>query len=182
MKEFKEVLDDFEKYLPELTNQLVTDLRDILSQKSIVYKEGKTELDIVGYFFEYEYEWLDIIFYGLDKKNELSTETIKLPTKLIEKSCPHSVTPLKMNVFEINIEDEYDEDKYSEDEFYELYDKYHQEKFKIFEKWFCDCWIQATENTDLKTNSYFSVHDTFYRTDLKTMKQINQDEIEKRYE
>ncbi len=174
MKEFELTLNDFKNYLSKLTNQLTSDLKDIIDKKVIVYKEGKSESDIEGYFFEYEYEWLDIIFYGLDKNNDLSTETIKLPTKLIEESYPDSLTSKKMNVFEINIEDEYDMDKYSEDEFYDLLDNYHEEKYKIFEKWFCDCWKQASDGKDIKTNSYFSVHDTNYKTDLRTMTKIKQ--------
>ncbi len=181
MKELNDNLKYFEKYLLRLTNQIVLDLQDILSDKIVVYKNNKTILDIKGYFFEYEYKYLDIIFYGLDKNLNLVTETIKLPTKLINENFKNHLMPECIYNSEIDIDNGYDEQKYSEEEFYDIFDEYKSKMHDIFLNWFFDCWKKAVGNKKLTVYAYFSVHDSYYSTDLKTMKRVNDDEIKKRF-
>lgn len=181
MEEFKETLAEFKIYLSKITSQMTNDLKTILSKGNIVYKEGKSDDDTAGYFFEYDYELLTVVFWGVDKGINPITETVTLPSQFIEESHPTALISEEMHEFEMEIEDEYDNEEYSEEEFDELFEKYHEDKCEIFENWFCDCWKEASSGIKNDTDSYFSVHDTNYKTDLKTLNEITLDEIEQRY-
>ncbi len=181
MKEFKEYLDYFEKYLEKLTNQMVVDLRNIVKNKPFVYRDGKNETNIVGCFFEYDFEYFSISLYGLDKSLNQVTEVVSLPTKLIDESLKNYIIPKRIRDFGKNIEDTYDKEKYSEDEFYELLEEYNEKLREIFEKWFLKCWKKISEKQKINIDAYFSVHDSYYYTDLKTMNEITENEILEKY-
>ncbi|WP_278379430.1 hypothetical protein [Chryseobacterium arthrosphaerae] len=54
-------------------------------------------------------------------------------------------------------------------------------RYRLFEQWFFDCWKEAKAQTSVMMDAYFSIHDTYFRTDLNTLKTINEDEIAQRY-
>jgi hypothetical protein len=72
------------------------------------------------------------------------------------------------------------QDHYEGEDFDEILDEYDDEKYKLFEQWFFACWKKASRADPHKKR--FSIHDTYFRTDLNTLKTINEDEIAQRYE
>lgn len=180
MNDILKLNEGFKVYLEASTHQMVSHIKDILSGKSVVYLVGKTESDTVAYFFEYEYDYLDIVCWATDRAGNLITDTIILPAPKNSKADAES----KWNAFmpeEIWMKIADFHDNYEEDDFDDILDEYNKEKYELFEKWFCDCWSKAVKETGIKTDAYFSIHDTIFKTDLNTLEEIKEKEIEERY-
>jgi hypothetical protein len=177
MNNFSDALNEFENYLSRLSTQMVSDLQNILTMQTIPFMDSKSQTDMAALFFEYDYEWLDIFFYGVDKELEPVTNTVKLPSKLLPESHGDTLQPEVLHEFEINVEDEFDFDNNDEDEFYEQLDEYKDKKSEIFESWFSQCWDKATKNPEAKPEAFFSVHDTAFKTDLNRAKTAKEVEI-----
>lgn len=189
MIEFKEMLVYLQEYLDKHSNLIVQDLLNL----DIKLFYGKTDPDIANYIFEYSYEYLTITLFLMDSSfNEVAT-SVRLPSSFVKNNSYPSrddkdsnyFIPYKLEQFEMNIEDEYDDSRYTEDEFYDAFDEYQTQKTRLFESWFVQCWQQAqqltnatTKSTAEKVNSYFSVHDTYYKLHLNTMKTVTTDDIE----
>lgn len=60
--------------------------------------------------------------------------------------------------------------------------KYQQKNEIILYEWFQNCWDSVTSNNRARIDSYFSIHDTYFKTDLNTREKLNGAQIEKRYE
>lgn len=174
--------DELKEYLDHCSAQMILDLKNILSDRSILYKNGKSRSDVVFLNFDYEYDTLNIVFEAFDKKYNKINELVHLPTikksKINEQSKWDSFLPEIIwntyNTFENNNEDI--------DELDEILDEYDMEKYQLLENWFCMCWAIAIKETNVKIDAYFSMHDTEFVTDLNTLKKINPKEIEKRYQ
>ncbi len=181
MEDLKKLNVELKKYLEETHTQLTEDLIHLLKGEKISYIGSNSKSDIKAFYFEYEYEYLDIVFWGVDHKGKMATDTVFLPTKkkgsAEENSDWDALIPEKI----WSAASEF-QDHYKEDDFDDILDEYDDEKYKLFEEWFFDCWKKASEQTGVKMNAYFSIHDTYFRTDLNTLKTINEDEIAQRYE
>jgi hypothetical protein len=171
---------EFKIYLDTISAGLTDDLVRLLKGETIHYLHG-THSDIKAFYFEYEYDYLNIVFWGVDHKGTIATNTQSLPTR---KNGNTSDNEEWSALFPEEIWNKVSdvEDHYEDDDFDEIMDEYNEEKYQIFEQWFSDCWKKASEQTSIKMNAYFSIHDTYFRTDLNTMKTINEDEIAQIFE
>lgn len=181
MEDLKNLNIELKKYLDETSAQLTEDLIHLLNGENISYVDNYGKSDVKAFYFEYEYEYLDIVFWGVDQKGKIITNTIFLPTK--KKSSAEesgewdALIPEKI----WNMVSDF-QDHYEGDDFDDVLDEYDDEKYKLFEQWFFECWKKASEYTQEKMDAYFSIHDTYFRTDLNTLKTINEDEIAQRYQ
>lgn len=181
MEDLRKLNIELKKYLEETSTQLTEDLIHLLKGENISYIESNGKSDIKAFYFEYEYEYLDIVFWGVDRKGKMGTNTVFLPTKKKDNNEENSdwdaLIPEKIWIAASDFQDHYEGD-----DFDDILDEYDAEKYKLFEQWFFDCWKIASEQTGVKMNAYFSIHDTYFRTDLNTLKTINEDKIALRYE
>lgn len=176
MNNISELNKDLKVYLDSSSNQMIADLKNILLDNSIQYKNGKSIKDVAFLNFDYEYDTLDIIFEVFDKKYNKINNLVSLPTikksKIGEKSEWSSFLPEiiwnKYCEFENN---------YEADNLDDILEEYDNEKYFLFEKWFYSCWANATNETNVIIKAYFSMHDTEYVTDLNTLNRIKTKEI-----
>ncbi|TDQ77890.1 hypothetical protein [Sphingobacterium yanglingense] len=180
MNEYQKYLEQFKQDLQRLSEQTISDIRDILMDKSIVYQYKRTNEDIVVYLFEYDFELLDLTFYGLDKNLSQYTEHISIPSKFPEKDWK-TITRNSIYSFESEKTMKRYDDNVDQDES-RLYDSYFDEKNEAFENWFFDCWKEASQGIELQKGMYFSIHDTGDRIDLSTMTEVSEEEIVRRLE
>ena len=167
---------ELKKYLEQLSLQLIVDLVDLINGKNIIYLNNKKEVDTKALYFEYQYDYLDIIFWTVDQFGERITETIKLPLKKADKTNDwNALIPKQIWEAAADFEDNYDDD------LDDILDEYNTQKCELFENWFFECWKKASEKANVKTDAYFSIHDTYFKTDLNSMQAINTDEISERY-
>lgn len=172
---------ELKKYLEEkISPMLILELTELINGKNINYLNNKSKADTKAFYFEYQYDYLNIIFWAADQEGERITEIIKLPSKEIdiinESDDWYALIPEKIWVTVTAFEDIYEEDD-SDD----ILDEYNTEKYELFENWFLECWKKAVAQTKLEIDAYFSIHDTYFKTDLNSMETINTDEIAKRY-
>ncbi|WP_347217992.1 hypothetical protein [Chryseobacterium sp.] len=181
MEDLKKLNIEFKNYLEAISSQLIEDLIHLLNGDNISYIGNNGRSDIKAFYFEYEYEYLDIVFWGVDRNNKIATQTVSLPTKKSgsaeENSDWNALIPEKI----WNVVSHF-QDHYEGEDFDDILDEYDDEKYKLFEHWFSDCWKKASEHTHVQMDAYFSIHDTYFRTDLNTLKMINEDEIAQRYQ
>lgn len=168
---------ELKKYLEQMSSQLVVDLTDLIIGKNIIYLNNKSETDTKVLYFEYQYDYLDIIFWAVDQSGERTTETIKLPSKKADRIDGWNAF-IPKQIWEAAADFE---DTYEDDDLDDILDEYNTQKYELFENWFLECWKKASEKTNVKTDAYFSIHDTYFKTDLNTMTTINTDEISERY-
>ncbi|MFZ4931071.1 hypothetical protein [Chryseobacterium sp. Mn2064] len=179
MENLQQLNIEFRNYLDSISSGLTDDLVHLLRGETISYLHG-THSDIKAFYFEYEFDYLNIVFWGVDHKGNIATNTQSLPTRKNSNTSNEEWNALVPEEIWNKISDF--EDHYEDDDFDEMMDEYNEEKYEIFEQWFSDCWKKASEQTLIKMNAYFSIHDTYFRTDLNTMKTINEDEIARIFE
>jgi hypothetical protein len=171
---------ELKKYLEQTSSQLIADLTGLINGENINnYLNNKSKADIKAFYFEYQYDYLDIIFWADDKDGERITDTIKLLTKndgIDDGKVWNALMPEKIWETAADFEDSYEGDDLDD-----ILDEYNEEKYSLFEDWFLECWKKASEQADMKMEAYFSIHDTYFKTDLKSMQTINTDEIAERY-
>lgn len=181
MQNLKQLNIDLKTYLEETTEQFVKDLVQILEGKNADYLYGKSKTDIVAYYFEYEYEDLDISAWSVDQSGTIITNPVLLLTQKEEendgKESWKALLPEKIWTAASDFQEEYADD----DDFDDWWDEYNDEKYELFENWFFDGWKKASEQTNNRVDAYFSIHDTYFKTDLNTLQTINDDEISERY-
>lgn len=171
---------DLKNYLDRSTPQMLSDLKGILQDDSILYLQGKSRKEAGALYVEYEYDYLDMVYWLADKSGEIISQTQVLPTKKNSKNDEQS----KWNSFMpediwAKLADVQDEDL--DQDLEDLLDEYNDEKYRIFEDWFCSCWKKAVEETGIGIDAYFSIHDTIFKTDLNTLEEIQEEDIKKRY-
>lgn len=181
MEDLKKLNIEFKKYLEQTRAQLIGDMIHLLKGENIRYLNNNGKSDIKAFYFEYEYEYLDIVFWGVDRKGKIATETNFLPTQKSGNAEGNSDWDALIPERIWNIVSDF-QDHYEGDDFDDILDEYDDEKYKLFERWFSDCWKKASEHTKVHMDAYFSIHDTYFRTDLNTLKTINEDEIAQRYQ
>lgn len=180
MKEILELNIELAKYLNEEKPQMIADLKNILLDKAVVYDFGKSRADVSAFYFEYEWEHLDIACWAADNTGEVLNDALILPTENNSKAHPNSkwesFMPEKIakTIFDLL-------DKYDGEEVEEAIEVYENEKYDLFENWFYDCWKQAINETGLKVDAYFSMHDSGSKVDLNTMEELTDKQISERY-
>ncbi|MDR2285614.1 MAG: hypothetical protein LBE37_20545 [Sphingobacterium sp.] len=173
--EYQKNLEQFKKDLQCLSHQTIIDIRDILMDRSIVYQYKRTNADIVVYLFEYDFELLDLTFFGLDKNLSQYTEHISIPSTFPEEDWK---TITRNSIY--NFESEKTMKRYDENvdqDESSSFDDYFDEKNEAFENWFLDCWKEASQGIELDKGLYFSIHDTGERLDLSSMTEVSEQEI-----
>ncbi|MGN7866830.1 hypothetical protein [Chryseobacterium sp. 22458] len=180
MEILKKLNIELQQYLKEISGDLTDDLVRLLKGENIQYLENKEQSDIKAFYFEYEFEYLNIICWGVDRAGKMATEKTALPGKnenTAQKNEKWSaLIPEKIWTQAADFQDHYEGDNFDD-----ILDEYDDEKYRLFEQWFFDCWKEAKTQTSVKMDAYFSIHDTYFRTDLNTLKTINEDEIAQRY-
>lgn len=180
MKQIIELNNQLSQYLEQNKTDITENIKDILTYKNIIFTGDATKSDMVAFCFEYEYDYLDIIFYGIDKEWNPITETVVLPSvrksKATETSTWSAFMPEKIwreiTTFEEN---------YEEDDIDEIISDYNEKKYNLFEEWFCSCWKEANSLIKTEKDAYFSIHDTIFKTDLHTSRTIKEKEILDKY-
>ena len=146
------LIEEWEFHLENSSGQMLTDIRNILSDE-------KPRQGIAAFYFEYEFEYMDIIFRAEDRDKRVIDMTV-LPTRKGNKTfLPETIWTKEQ---ELDADD---------------YDKYDREKRGLFEKWFCNCWKIVMNEMECIPDAYFSIHDTNWLTDLKTGKRMSRAEI-----
>ena len=168
---------ELQTYLDSATAQMVADLQPLLLDSGIAYVDGKSRDDVSYFHFEYDYEYLDVTFCAIGKDGECISEVEPMPKVVASKANADSEWSafLPEHIWDAVVafeeSDDFDED--AEDKL----DQYHLERCRIFEQWFCTCWKQAVAETGVSMSAYFSVHDSYFKTDLNTLKEVTTDEI-----
>ena len=172
--------NEWQTYLNSCATQLQEDIHNILTDKTIKYRSRYHLQDISALYFEYEYDYMDIVFWAENKKGDVITDILVLPTQRKDNAITDSKWKsfFPENIWREVIELE---ESCEDDDFYDLLDEYNEEKTRLFKEWFFNCWNIAANRTENIPDAYFSIHDTYFRTDLKTGRRINQDEISERY-
>jgi len=181
MKNLEYLNIKLKKYLEETKGQVVADLVQLLKGENVNYLDGKTKTDIGALYFEYEYDYLDIAAWATDKNGKIITDTAILHKQkenhINETERWNSFLPETIWKAAIDFQEKHEEDEDWDD----VWEEYEGEKYELFEFWFFDCWKEASAQTESRVDAYFSVHDTYFKTDLNTFETINDDEIVERY-
>ncbi|MDN5476221.1 MAG: hypothetical protein L0G39_04740 [Chryseobacterium sp.] len=181
MQNLKKLNTELKNHLEESKKRLINDIVQILKGENVDYLEGKHKVDTKALYFEYEYDNLDIVAWAVDKNGEIITDILKLPGQRKKQMGKNedwdSFLPENIGTAASDFQDRHEDD----DDFDGLWDEYNEEKYELFEDWFCTCWKEASAQTETRLHAYFSIHDTYFRTDLDTLKTINDDEIAERY-
>ncbi|MBV8326244.1 hypothetical protein [Chryseobacterium sp.] len=180
MEKLKKLNIEFQNYLDEISGSFTDDLTNILNDENIRYLGDHSKADIKAFYFEYEYDYLNLVCWAVNASGEIIIAPMMLPEKNDGKNSEAD----RWNAF--IPEDIWNEaaefcDSYEEEDADDLLDEYNDEKYTLFENWFFECWKKAAAATENKTDAYFSIHDTYFRTDLVTFETINDDDIAKRY-
>ncbi len=180
MEDLKKLNIEFQRYLEGIRGAFTENLVHLLKGENINYLNENSRSDIKAFYFEYEFEYLNIVFWGVDRTGKIATDTIFLPSKKegeADENKWNALIPEEIWTAAADFQDHYEGD-----DFDEVLDEYDDEKYRLFEQWFFGCWQKASEQSKVKIDAYFSIHDTYFRTDLNTLKTINEDEIAQRYE
>ena len=163
-KELDVIICKWDKFLTEIETKLQFSIKTILN-------EVMENNNIFAIFFEYEYDIMNISFYAIDNK-----ENILLDKNNILRNELNSKTLFPKNLYDSQekVVDKYDGE---DDNFDEIYREYVQQKEAFFKKWFKICWDEAIKGYNNIPNSFFSIHDTNNKLNLKTNKIIKDTEI-----
>lgn len=168
---------ELQTYLDGSTAQMVTDLKPLLLDSGITYVDGKSRDDVAYFGFEYDYAYLDVTFCAVGNGGEPISEVEALPKVVASKANADSewTAFLPEHIWDavVAFEDSDDFDDDAED----LLDAYHLARCRIFEQWFCACWKQAVVEAGVNVAAYFSVHDSYFKTDLNTLKEVTSDAL-----
>jgi hypothetical protein len=128
---------------------------------------------VFAIFFEYEYDIMNIKFLAIDNTENIlyrKTDILFDQDGINYKTLfPHDLLD-KQGEF-------IDENDGVDDNFDDIYSEYEQQKEDIFKKWFKRCWDETVKGYKNIPNSFFSIHDTRYKINLKTNEEITDDEI-----
>lgn len=85
----KQLNMELKNHLEEIRNGLIKDLVQMLKGENVDFLSGKTKTDTKALYFEYEYDYLDIVFWAEDQKGDIITHTMAL-------SCQKKNRPVKV--------------------------------------------------------------------------------------
>ena len=165
MKNITELLELLESDLNQYNSLVEEDILKLLQNKGAYF------------LFEYDYEWLEISAWAMNKEGVCISQRIDIPSQKKEKYFPSDIFMDK----DIHLEDELYDQGVEEDEIDDYLDEYAQKKEDIISKWFQQRWKNALKNAHIQADGYFSPHDSYFYTDLNTGKQINEDQIKEKH-
>jgi hypothetical protein len=163
-KEQTEIISSWKDFLAGNETKAQSAIKKILN-KTVGNK------DIYAMFFEYEYDYMDIVFFALDNKENVLVRDLNTINE--EINCKH-LFPDNLSDREMEISDEYDGE---DDNFDDYITEYNQEKEKILKEWFISCWDKICREYDNIPQTFFSIHDTNYKYNLSTKEEIKDNEI-----
>ena len=166
MKNITELLELLESDLNQYNSLVEEDILKLLQNKGAYF------------LFEYDYEWLEISAWAINKEGVCISQRIDIPSQKKEKYFPSDIFMDK----DIHLEDELYDQGVEEDKIDDYLDEYAQKKEDIISKWFQQRWKNALKNAHIQADSYFSPHDSYFYTDLNTGKTINEDQIKAKYQ
>jgi hypothetical protein len=163
-KEQMEIITAWKKFLAEIETKMQSSIKKVLNE-AIITK------DIYAMFFEYEYDYMDIMFFAIDhKENVLLTKVDILNDEI---NCEH-LFPDDLSEKQMETNDKYDGEDDNYDDFTE---EYYQKKEKVFKEWFISCWDKIKGGYINIPKTFFSIHDTNYKINLDTKETVKYDEI-----
>ena len=166
MKNITELLELLHSDLNQYNSLVEEDILKLLQNKGVYF------------LFEYDYEWLEISVWAMNKEGDYMSQRIDIPSQKKEKYFPSDAFVDE----DIHFEDNLYEEGLEEDEIDSCLEKYDQEKNAVFSKWFQQRWENALKNAHIQADGYFSPHDSYFYTDLNTGKTINEDQIKAKYQ
>ena len=165
MKNITELLELLHSDLNQYNSLVEEDILKLLQNKGAYF------------LFEYDYEWLEISAWAMNKEGDYISQRIDIPSQKKEKYFPSDIFMDK----DIHLEDELYDQGVEEDKIDDYLDEYAQKKEDIISKWFQQRWKNALKNAHIQADSYFSPHDSYFYTDLNNGKQINEDQIKEKH-
>ncbi len=168
----------FSAYLVTQREPVVEAVSAILVKPPFKFVRGKTFDDVTALFFEYQYDYFDLACWPTDKRETPIAAMVSIPSdKRAAKKSPRSkwrsfYPEALCDGFEAVVA------KHPDDED-DLREAYNGARTRVFERWFSQCWKAAAKVGGPPVHAFFSIHDTFFRTNLRTAKECNGDEIAK---
>ena len=172
LKKFK---TEFKDYLKMVKPAFVKDLQQLLDKMEFQFKKGKSIKDMATLVFEYEFDYLDIMCWAADKNFNSISEILPLPSdtnvaKATKKSEWTGFFPEKTFIrFEKHI-------KKNKNKEFKIREKYDEFKYAAYQQWFASCWKKASKDRK-KVAAFVSVHDSDFKTDLNTGKQMLEKDV-----
>ncbi|PIF44504.1 hypothetical protein CLU96_1480 [Chryseobacterium sp. 52] len=183
MEDLEQLNIELKNYLDKTEEQLIKDIVQLLKVENTDDLEKKAKEDTKALYFEYEYDYLDIVTWAVDKDGEIIGNATRLLShrekEIGESEKWNSLLPEKIWDKAFDLQERYED----EEDWDDIWDEYKEEKYRLFEDWFLQCWKKALTHMESrnKLDAYFSIHDTYFRTDLNTFQTVNDDEIAERY-
>ncbi|MDR2223612.1 MAG: hypothetical protein LBE34_12915 [Flavobacteriaceae bacterium] len=155
-------IDKLKKRLEEVQPIMVNSLNQLFKGEYLSLIDICTIDDVHTFYFEYDYETLNIVVWAENKEEQVvSIQSKGIPEKLDDTIFT------KASYFSLYaLEEEWGETEEGLDQFDELIDLLSEEKEEVLTQWFILCWKLAKEQTVTVFQGKFSVHDTNYRTEL----------------
>ena len=119
-KEQMEIINLWENFLAEIAEEMEFSIKTILN-------ENLNNKDIFAMFFEYEYDYMDIIFYTIDKEENILSQKIDILNN--ELNCKH-LFPNNLFERQMEIDDTYDGEDDNYEDFREKYSQIKDDTFK----------------------------------------------------
>lgn len=150
IKELKQLNALLQQSLTVLTQQITTQLIQILNGTAITMLPGYEKGDLASFNFEYSSEWLSMVFFGSNARGLAITEDISfLRHELNDYLLKAKDVMDKVEEMEENLE-------VDPDEWEEMIEEYNEEKSIIYDNWFRACWEEAQKQTQNTTPTYYS--------------------------
>jgi hypothetical protein len=163
-KEQMEIITEWESFLAKIEPNMCLELKTILG-------ESINNKNIYALFFEYEFDYMDIVFYAIDEKENIVLK--KVPILNNEINCKY-LFPENLMEKQMETNDNYEGEDEHFDDFSE---EYYEKKEEIFKNWFIGCWDKIRCEYNNIPGAYFSIHDTNYKINLETKKKVKYNEI-----
>lgn len=157
------LLLEIEQRLHELSDELIENLVEIVEGKLNNRIKGFNAEDVKLLYFEYSHDDLQLYFWeeGIHKQL-LSQGVLNLPTTQRE-----GLLSLELRDRMFDLEDVlYEDESFEDDEVEEEMEQFNTARCALFEQWFLACWSQARQQMTCDKQAYFSVHDSYYKTEL----------------
>ncbi|MEC4075939.1 hypothetical protein VSO49_06210 [Myroides odoratimimus] len=141
---------------------MIDSLCSLFVREYIPLVDPCTVRDVDTFYFEYDYETLDIVVWAEDKAEQvISSISMGIPENLSDNLFPREL------YFSLhNLEESWTETEDGEEMYDELMQTLSEQQERILEFWFTQCWLEAKTKTGASIKGKFSIHDTTYRTEL----------------
>jgi hypothetical protein len=174
MPSTKPFVSTFAEFLAKQHKPMVNSLSKLLAQPTFKFERGKSFDDVTALFFEYQYDRYDTMCWPVDRRGNPIAGVVRLRSakKPLTSNSNEFYPKSRQKAFESFI------DRNHEDED-NLRDAYNRACTRKFERWFITCWKVAVKMNKggPPVHMFFSIHDTWFRKNLRTNTKCNGDEI-----